>query len=128
MIFEVLDGFYGIETALVGMYPTNDQYARPPFLRFRFRNREKADPVYGHVQDIVAQFRGNLKWTVWTSDTTPNHLLIPEPGVAFLRENRYKKEVLSLCWGNEGYHSFIDQAIADISALADFLAGNLHKY
>jgi hypothetical protein len=127
MIREVFDSLYELRTAHVSTYPLADQYARPPFFRFRIENCEKSDPVYQHIRNTVEAFKGHSRWSIYTSDDVPNYILVPELAVAFLPENKYRKEELSIHFGDDGYRSFVDQAIADIPALARFLADNLRK-
>lgn len=117
--FRALSCYGEIETAMVSMFSPSDKYYRPPFLRFRFRGKNKDDQVYKIISTVVSNYIGKVRWVVTTRPDVKNYIIIPllfeqfvhtdEP---FLRSNIEKKI------GEQEYLNLIDDAISDISGLA----------
>ncbi|MEO8146986.1 MAG: hypothetical protein ABI723_05075 [Bacteroidia bacterium] len=121
-IFEALQSVQEVETAKVSMFAVNDVYARPPCLRFRFKNIEKGNPIYYKLRGNIKTFRGNLKWDMVTKEATKNYIIIPTLFEMYILDsNFYNEKYYIKELTEEVYKKIIDDAIADISHLADVI-------
>lgn len=123
LVFEALEDIAPIETARVSMFDITDKYSYFPFLRFRFKNKEKEDMVYRKIKDIINGFEGNLKWDLVTKTESKNFLILPvitrlDKNVSTLDERTY---FISL-YGEDHYKKKIDDCIDDIPKLAKVIS------
>ena len=96
LVFDALESFgLKISTRLYGMIPVNDQYGRPPYLRFRFKDKAKEDKVYKQITDVVNTFKGNLEWIMTTREDSPDYVILPK---------LFLDSLLSMNIGNIDYH------------------------
>ncbi|MBB1644793.1 hypothetical protein [Sphingobacterium sp. UME9] len=119
ILFFTLNDIYPIATGRAGMLASNNPYVSFPFLRFRFKDKGKDDPIYGQIRETVKSFKGLLTWEMITFDDVPNYLILPtyvysdgRPTSGDLNEHLIAKHGESL------YRQMIDQAIVDIPNLA----------
>lgn len=119
ILFFTLDDICPIATSRISMMSINDRYARYPFLRFRFKEKDKNDVIYSKIRDAVKDFKGLLSWEIVTFDDVPNYLIVPtyvysdgRPTSGDLNEHLIAKHGESL------YRQKVDQAIEDIPNLA----------
>ncbi|PUV21069.1 hypothetical protein DCO56_28820 [Sphingobacterium athyrii] len=104
----------------------DDRYAVYPFLRFRFKDKDKNDVIYSKIRDAVRNFKGLLTWEMITYDDVPNYLILPSyvysdgrPTSGDLNEHLLAK------YGENLYRQMIDQAIVDIPNLACYIQNKL---
>ncbi len=119
ILFFTLNDICPIATSRISMMSTEDRYAVYPFLRFRFKDKDKNDVIYSKIRDAVRDFKGLLTWEMITFDDVPNYLIVPtyvysdgRPTSGDLNEHLIAKHGESL------YRQMIDQAIEDIPNLA----------
>lgn len=119
ILFVTLHEIYPIATARVSMMATNNRYARFPFLRFRFKDKDKEDLIYEKIRDTVKNFKGLLAWEMVTKYDTLNYLIVPSY-VCFGQEELTGdlNEHLKMTLGESLFRKRIDQAIEDIPNLA----------
>ncbi|OIN55609.1 hypothetical protein [Arsenicibacter rosenii] len=122
LIYEALESLAPLATAKASMFPTDDKYGHPPFLRFRFKNKNKNDTIYHNIKYALERLNGRVKWELYEKPDTENYLIIP---VFFERLNTgirfYDKEVYLALLGKELYYKKIDEALDDIPALAEMI-------
>ena len=110
------------------MMSTGDRYARYPFLRFRFKDKDKNDVIYNKIRDTVKSFKGLLTWEMITFDDVPNYLIVP----TYVYSDRRTmsgdlNEHLIAKYGENLYRKMIDQAIVDIPNLAKAIKDKFHE-
>ncbi len=99
-----------------------------PFLRFRFKDKDKNDVIYNKIGDTVRDFKGLLTWEMITFNEVPNHLILPtyvysdgKPTSGDLNEHLIAK------YGENLYRQKIDQAIDDIPNLTKAIRDKFHE-
>lgn len=125
LLFFTLHEIYPIATGRAGMMSTC-RYARFPFLRFRFKDKDKEDPIYDKIRDTVKNFKGLLAWEMVTKDDTLNYVIVPSY-VCFGQEGIIGdlNEHLKMTLGESLFRKRIDQAIEDIPNLANCIKTEL---
>ncbi|MNT16612.1 hypothetical protein D3C72_1517240 [compost metagenome] len=110
------------------MLASNNPYVSFPFLRFRFKEKDKNDVIYSKIRDAVKDFKGLLSWEMITFDDVPNYLILPtyvysegRPASGDLNEHLIAK------YGGNLYRKMIDQAIVDIPNLAKAIKDKFHE-
>ncbi|WET69678.1 hypothetical protein [Sphingobacterium sp.] len=128
ILFFTLDDICPIATSRISMMSIDDRYAGYPFLRFRFKDKDKNDVIYNKIGDTVRDFKGLLSWEMITFNDVPNYLILPtyvysdgRPTSGDLNEHLIAKHGESL------YRQMIDQAIEDISNLAKAIKDKFHE-
>ncbi|WP_448137610.1 hypothetical protein [Sphingobacterium siyangense] len=128
ILFFTLNDIYPIATGRAGMLASNNPYVSFPFLRFRFKEKDKNDVIYSKIRDAVKDFKGLLSWEMITFDDVPNYLIVPtyvysegRPTSGDLNEHLIAKHGESL------YRQMIDQAIEDIPNLAKSIRDKFHE-
>lgn len=128
ILFFTLNDIYPIATGRAGMLASNNPYVSFPFLRFRFKDKDKNDVIYSKIRDAVKDFKGLLSWEMITFDDVPNYLIVPtyvysegRPASGDLNEHLIAKHGESL------YRQMIDQAIEDIPNLAKSIRDKFHE-
>lgn len=118
LLFFTMHEIYPIATGRAGMM-SSDRYARFPFLRFRFKDKDKEDLIYDKIRDTVKNFKGLLAWEMVTKYDTLNYLIVPSY-VCFGQEGITGdlNEHLKMTLGESLFRKRIDQAIEDIPNLA----------
>lgn len=122
MIYEALERLAPITTAKVSMFPTDDKYGHPPFLRFRFKDIPKNNEIYFKIKNTLENFKGKLKWGLYDKLGTENYILIP----SFFEElnlssSFYEKETYFSLLGPNLYYEKVNEALEDIPTLAELL-------
>ncbi|QMV68704.1 hypothetical protein HS960_14055 [Sphingobacterium paramultivorum] len=127
ILFFTLNDIYPIATGRAGMLASNNPYVSFPFLRFRFKEKDKNDVIYSKIRDAVKDFKGLLSWEMITFDDVPNYLIVPtyvysegRPASGDLNEHLIAK------YGENLYRKMIDQAIVDIPNLAKSIRDKFH--
>lgn len=127
ILFFTLNDIYPIATGRAGMLALNNPYVSFPFLRFRFKDKGKDDPIYDQIRETVKSFKGLLTWEMITFDDVPNYLIVPtyvycdgRPTSGDLNEHLIAK------YGENLYRHLIDQAIVDIPNLAKAIKDKFH--
>lgn len=118
ILFETLNEISPVRTAKVSMFPVDDIYGHPPFLRFGFalKNEEKLISI---LKNVVNEFKGNLRWLIRKKPESKNCILIPEIFEEILSEGQfYKKDFWIEQFGENIYKHYIDAALQDIPELA----------
>ncbi|WP_146191165.1 hypothetical protein [Sphingobacterium athyrii] len=126
VLFFTLNDICPIATSRISMMSIDDRYAVYPFLRFRFKDKDKNDVIYSKIRDAVRNFKGLLTWEMITYDDVPNYLILPSyvysdgrPTSGDLNEHLLAK------YGENLYRQMIDQAIVDIPNLACYIQNKL---
>lgn len=118
IIFETLNEISPIRTAKVSMFPVDDIYGHPPFLRFGFFSSNEAELI-SNLNRIVNEFEGNLKWLIRKKAESKNYILIPEIFEEISSEGQfYKKDFWIKQFEENIYKHYIDAALEDIPELA----------
>lgn len=127
ILFFTLNDICPIATSRISMMSTGNRYARYPFLRFRFKDKDKNDVIYNQIRDTVRDFKGFLTWEMITFNDVPNYLILPtyvysdgRPTSGDLNEHLIAK------YGENLYRQMIDRAIADIPNLASYIKNKFH--
>lgn len=128
ILFFTLNDICPIATSRISMMSTGDRYARYPFLRFRFKDKDKNDVIYNKIRDTVKSFKGLLTWEMITFDDVPNYLIVP----TYVYSDRRTmsgdlNEHLIAKYGENLYRKMIDQAIVDIPNLAKAIKDKFHE-
>jgi hypothetical protein len=127
ILFFTLNDICPIATSRISMMSINDRYARYPFLRFRFKNKDKNDVIYSEIGDTVRDFKGLLTWELITFDDVPNYLIVPTYVYSDGRlTSGDLNEHLIAKHGENLYLQMIDQAIEDIPNLAKAIKDKFH--
>ncbi|WP_159729404.1 hypothetical protein [Sphingobacterium sp. 18053] len=128
VLFFTLNDICPIATSRISMMSIDDRYAGYPFLRFRFKEKDKNDVIYSKIRDAVKDFKGLLSWEMITFDDVPNYLILPtyvysegRPASGDLNEHLVAK------YGENLYRKMIDQAIVDIPNLAKEIKDKFHE-
>ncbi|RKF30139.1 hypothetical protein BCY89_20280 [Sphingobacterium siyangense] len=128
ILFFTLNDICPIATSRISMMSIDDRYAGYPFLRFRFKEKDKNDVIYSKIKDAVKDFKGLLSWEMITFDDVPNYLILPtyvysdgRPTSGDLNEHLIAK------YGENLYRKMIDQAIVDIPNLAKAIKDKFHE-
>lgn len=121
IMFETLDKISLIRTAKVSMFPLDDSYGHPPFLRFGFAliNEEE---LISLLKNIVDEYEGNLKWLIRKMPERKNCILIPKIFEEIPSDGQfYKKDFWIKQFGEHVYKHYIDAALEDIPKLAEHI-------
>jgi hypothetical protein len=117
LLFGALNTICPIATARVSVFPLNDPYAGTPFLRFRFKDKEKDDAIYTQIKAVIEGFQGHLQWCMVTRDDAPNFLILPSYFYSggkvrdFPKDFTDAQEVIAA-------RAIIDKAVLDIPELS----------
>jgi hypothetical protein len=125
-IYKALDN-YGkpLGTSRMSMFSSDDRYAHPPFLAFRYDNTEKDDPIYAAIQTTINTFNGHLKWVMITKDSSANYMILPELFEKTISSGHFFNKDWHIAELIEGeYEWLIDTAIEDITSLAALIQDN----
>ena len=76
ILFFTLNDICPIGTSRISMMSIDDRYAGYPFLRFRFKEKDKNDVIYSKIRDAVKDFKGLLSWEMITFNDVPNYLIL----------------------------------------------------
>lgn len=128
VLFFALTDICPIATSRISMMSIDDRYAGYPFLRFRFKEKDKNDVIYSKIKDAVKDFKGLLSWEMTTFDDVPNYLILPtyvysdgRPTSGDLNEHLIAKYRENL------YRKMIDQAIVDVPNLTKAIKDKFHE-
>lgn len=103
------------------MYPLDDKYGHPPFLRFRFKYLSKSDSIYSNIGNSISGFQGNLKWVMYTNDSIKNFIIIPQIFNIKIEGSFYDNTNFIYIFGENKYKQLVDEAIGDIPLLAQII-------
>lgn len=121
IIFETLNKISPIRTSRVSMFPLDDVYGHPPFLRFGFSLEDETELIT-ILKKSVNEFEGNLKWIIIKKKESKNCILIPVIFEEISSEGQfYKKDFWIKQFGENIYKHYIDSALEDIPKLAEHL-------
>ncbi|MBB4808259.1 hypothetical protein HNP38_003601 [Chryseobacterium defluvii] len=121
IIFETLNKISPIRTAPVSMFPLDDAYGHPPFLRFGFSLADEAELIT-ILKNIINEFEGNLEWLIRKRPENKNCILIPVIFEEVPSEGQfYKKNFWIQQFGEEIYKKYVDFALEDIPKLAEHI-------
>ena len=126
MIFEAINSL-GINITSTKPYlvETNDKYARPPYLRFKFVSYPKENEVSTYLIRRVNEFSGNVKWVILSSDKSSNYILLPKIFEKYFTNSRdFVKEEILKSFGQD-YYKTIDSALDDVPLLAEFIKNGI---
>ncbi len=127
ILFFTLNDICPIATSRISMMSIDDRYAVYPFLRFRFKDKDKNDVIYSKIRDAVRDFKGLLTWEMITFDDVSNYLILPTYVYSDGRlTSGDLNEHLIAKYGENLYRQMIDQAIVDIPNLACYIQNKLH--
>ncbi|MGE8424721.1 MAG: hypothetical protein ACN6PI_17925 [Sphingobacterium siyangense] len=127
ILFFTLNDICPIGTSRISMMSIDDRYAGYPFLRFRFKEKDKNDVIYSKIRDAVKDFKGLLSWEMITFDDVPNYLILPTYVYSEgRRASGDLNEHLIAKYGENLYRKMIDQAIEDIPNLAKAIKNKFH--
>ncbi len=121
LLFMTLSNVHTIETSRVSMFPINDKYGHPPFLRFRFKKLSKDDIIYEKLIKLVSTFKGNLKWKMFTKNSINNYIIIPEVFNIEIDGSFYDNQSFISKFSENEYKKLVDLAIEDIPSLAELI-------
>jgi len=127
IIFETLYTISPLRTSKVSMFPLDDIYGHPPFLRFGFAltNEEELISI---LKNIVNEFKGNLDWLIRKKPASKNCILIPKIFEEISSEGQfYKKDFWIKQFGENVYKHYIDSALEDIPKLAEYIKNGFPK-
>ncbi|MBB4808266.1 hypothetical protein HNP38_003608 [Chryseobacterium defluvii] len=121
IMFKTLDKISPIRTAKVSMFPLDDIYGRPPFLRFGFSLPDETELIT-ILKNIINEFEGNLEWLIRKRPENKNCILIPVIFEEVPSEGQfYKKSFWIKQFGEEIYKKYVDFALEDIPKLAEHI-------
>lgn len=121
LIFETLYEISPLKTAKASMFSTDDIYAHPPFLRFKFYDKN----VIEVIEPLINNFNGILEWTICKNEKVENNILIPLFFSSFLnKKGFYNKELYVKTIGKMKYENKVNEAIKDIPLLASHIKNN----
>lgn len=121
IIFETLDRISHIRTARVSMFPLDDFYGHPPFLRFGFSLVDETELI-SILQKIINEFEGNIEWRIRKKTESKNCILIPTIFEEIQSEGQfYKKDFWIKQFGEDIYKRYVDFALEDIPKLAEYI-------
>ncbi|APU96361.1 hypothetical protein K2F45_07100 [Sphingobacterium siyangense] len=128
ILFFTLNDICPIGTSRISMMSIDDRYAGYPFLRFRFKEKDKNDVIYSKIRDAVKDFKGLLSWEMITFNDVPNYLILPTYVYSEgRRASGDLNEHLIAKYGENLYRKMIDQAIVDIPNLAKSIRDKFHE-
>ena len=112
LIYETLKKVYPVSTAMVSMWLKDKPYHRMLFLRFRFGKLEKNDPIYGRLEKVITDFKGELNWALFKSESTDNYLLVPSIFLEFReRYGTWEASEMIDFFGIAWFKSIIDKGM-----------------
>ncbi|AZB28458.1 hypothetical protein [Chryseobacterium balustinum] len=127
LIFEILNKISKIRTAKVSMFPLDDTYGHPPFLRFGFSLADETELI-SILKKIISEFEGNLRWLIIRNPDSKNCILIPEIFEKISSEGQfYKKNFWVKQFGEDTYKRYIDFSLEDIPKLSEHIKKGFPK-
>jgi hypothetical protein len=124
LLFLTLNEIRKLGSPTVSMWGINDRYSTPPYLRFRFKDTPADDPIYKKLGDVIARFKGNLKWEMlYEPSKSVSFFILSHPFAHYiLKDNfHYERKSFLAFMSRTDYENTIDKTIMDIPQLAEYI-------
>jgi hypothetical protein len=129
LMFETLNDIFSLKSPQVNMWNTDDIYARPVYLRFKFANQSMANKYHSTLVKILGLYSGGLQWGIYNVKFNENFLIMPKVFCEYMEQYEMLSDGdLKAAFGEMGYREIIDCAIADVPQLTSYLRNEVKKF